>query len=217
MTPATMQRAFITGGNGALAQALARLLRGNGWEVTAPPRAELDVTDAAAVADHCAGRSVDLLVCAAGVVRDQPLAKITAEAWEEIWAVNFTGAAACAAAVIPAMRTAGAGHIVFISSHSAHHPPPGQASYAAAKAALLGLTRDLSRRHGPSNIRVNAILPGFMETPMTRAVTASRRAAVLADHALGRFNTTDSVASFIHHLHEQLPHTSGQVFQLDSR
>jgi 3-oxoacyl-[acyl-carrier protein] reductase len=217
MNVAPLKHAVVTGGEGGLATALARHLRENAWQVSAPGRGELDVTDPPAIGRFFQGKTIDLLVCAAGSISDQALAMTRPEAWEEIWAVNFTGAAACAAAAIPGMRSAGAGHIVFISSHSALHPPPGQASYAAAKAALLGLTRDLSRRHGPTNLRINAILPGFLETPMTQAVPEKRRAAVLAEHALGRFNTVEAVAGFIHFLHEQLPHTSGQVFQLDSR
>jgi len=217
MSSVPPQHAVITGGRGGLATALARHLRENGWQVSAPARAELDVTDLPAIGRYFEGKAIDLLVCAAGSIADQVLAKTQPEAWDALWSTNFSGAAACATAALPAMLRAGAGHIVFISSHSAFHPPPGQAAYAAAKAALLGLTRDLSQRHGPANIRVNAILPGFLETPMTRSVPEKRRAAVLADHALGRFNTAAAVAGFILQLHDHLPHTSGQVFQLDSR
>jgi 3-oxoacyl-[acyl-carrier protein] reductase len=115
------------------------------------------------------------------------------------------------------MIARGHGHIVFISSHSAKHPPVGQAAYASAKAALLGLTADLAALHGASNIRINAVLPGFVETRMTENVTETRRKQVLADHSLGRFNTCREAAAFIRFLHHELPHTSGQVFQLDSR
>lgn len=90
-------------------------------------------------------------------------------------------------------------------------------AYATAKAALLGLTTALADEHGPSGLRVNAILPGFLETKMTRAVSGKRKSEVLENHALGRFNTPDAVAAFIFHLQEDLPHTSGRIFQLDSR
>jgi len=211
------QHAVITGGTGSLGRALAAALQDVCRTVEAPGSRELDVRDSAAIAGYFAQRRVDLLVCAAGITRDAPLARLTENAWDETWAVNFAGAAACAKAVLPGMISRGAGHIVFISSHSALHPPVGQAAYAAAKAALLGLVTDLARRHGPSNIRINAVLPGFLETRMTEAVTVPRRAEILAAHALGRFNTSDRVAAFIRFLHHELPHTSGQVFQLDSR
>ena len=182
-----------------------------------PSRGELDMRDATAIERYFHGRQVDLLVCAAGITRDAPLRLLKSEDWNEVWAVNFTGAARCARAAIPGMVAQGGGHIIFISSHSALHPPPGQAAYAAAKASLLGLVADLASRHGSANIRINAVLPGFLETRMTESVTPRRRNEVLADHALCRFNTCTQVASFVRFLHHQLPHTSGQVFQLDSR
>jgi 3-oxoacyl-[acyl-carrier protein] reductase len=211
------QHAVITGGTGSLGRALACALQDPCWTLAAPGSHELDVRDPAAIERFFNARPVDLLVCAAGITRDAPFAKLSENAWNETWAVNFTGAAACAHAVLPGMIERGCGHIIFISSFSALHPPPGQAAYATAKAALLGLTRDLAGRHGPSNIRVNAILPGFLESRMTEAVSDSRRAEVLAAHTLGRFNTCDRVAAFIRFLHHELPHTSGQLFQLDSR
>jgi 3-oxoacyl-[acyl-carrier protein] reductase len=131
--------------------------------------------------------------------------------------VNYQAAAACAAAALPSMIGRGCGHLIFISSHSALHPPVGQLPYATAKAALLGLTASLARINGLHGIRVNAILPGFLETPMTESVSGKRKTGILGQHALGRFNTPDTVAKFIRHLHEDLPHTSGQIFQLDSR
>ncbi len=115
------------------------------------------------------------------------------------------------------MRERNGGHIIFISSYSAIHPPIGQAAYAASKAALLGLTQGLAAELGPMGIRVNAVLPGFMETPMTCAVSDGRRIEILSDHSLGRFNTPAIISKFIRHLQEDLVHTSGQVFNLDSR
>ena len=111
----------------------------------------------------------------------------------------------------------GNGHIVFISSYSALHPPLGQLAYATAKAALLGLTQSLARENGHHGIRVNAVLPGFLETRMTELVSEKRKIEILANHTLGRFNTPVEVAKFIRYLHQDLCHTSGQVFQLDSR
>lgn len=212
-----IQHAVITGGNGSLGQAIARALQGPCWALATPDSRELDVRDRAAIENYFKARPVDLLVCAAGITRDAPLAKLSQNAWDETWTVNFAGAAACAKAALPSMIERGAGHIIFISSFSALHPPAGQTAYATAKAALLGHTRDLAKLHGSSNIRVNAILPGFLETRMTETVSASRRDEVLAAHALGRFNTIDKVGAFIRFIHHELPHTSGQVFQLDSR
>lgn len=169
------------------------------------------------IQDFFESRPVNLLVCGAGMIRDAPLVKTDENLWDEIFAVNYQGAAACATAALPRMIAQGGGHIVFISSQSAIHPPAGQAAYAAAKAALIGLGASLARENGHHGIRVNVILPGFLETRMTGNVSARRRTEVLADHALGRYNTPAAVAKFIRYLHEELPHTSGQIFQLDSR
>ena len=207
----------ITGASGGLGKALAVAFADVGWDAGTPSRSELDVTDPKAMRSYFESRPIDLLVCAAGIVRDAPLALMRENQWDEVFAVNYQGAANCAAAVLPGMIRRGHGHIVFISSYSALHPAAGQAAYAASKAALLGLASDLAARHGASNIRINSVLPGFMETRMTQAVSGPRKTQILADHTLGRFNTPDAVAKFIRHLHEDLPHTSGQVFQLDSR
>ncbi|MGL5019659.1 MAG: SDR family NAD(P)-dependent oxidoreductase, partial [Luteolibacter sp.] len=156
-------------------------------------------------------------ICAAGTLRDAPLARMDESMWDEVFSVNFTAAAACAAAVMPRMIQQGRGHIIFISSYSALHPPIGQTAYATAKAALLGLTESLAQENGPHGIRINTILPGFLETRMTSTVSAVRKTEILNDHVLGRFNTPAAVAKFIRFLHEHLPETSGQVFQLDNR
>ena len=214
---ADMKHAVITGGSGSLGGAIAVALESPGWKVLTPSRIEMDVCDETAVLGFFEGQSADLLVCAAGIVRDAPLLRMTEEAWSDVFTVNFRGAVACARAALPKMIETGAGHIIFISSYSALHPPVGQSAYATAKAALLGLTEDLARSYGPSNIRVNVILPGFLETRMTKEVTAKRRGEVLEAHVLHRFNTPETVGKFIRHLHHDLPHTSGQVFQLDSR
>ncbi|MCF7676250.1 MAG: SDR family oxidoreductase [Akkermansiaceae bacterium] len=212
-----MQHLVITGGSGGLGSAIAEAFRNPQWNIAAPGRRELDVADPAAIAAFFSNLPVDLLVCAAGLTGEQPLARLPESIWDEVLAVNFTGAAACARAVLPGMIARGSGHLLFVSSFSALHPPPGLTAYATAKAALLGLTRDLAARHGAQGVRVNAILPGFLETRMTREVTSRRRAAVLAEHTLGAFNTPQAAAGFIHFLHHHLPHTSGQHFQLDSR
>jgi 3-oxoacyl-[acyl-carrier protein] reductase len=214
---AEKHHAVITGGTGSLGQAVSDALQAPDWTILAPGSRELDVRNEAAVLSYFEHRCVDLLVCAAGIIRDTPLIRLAEAAWDETWAVNYAGALSCANAVLPGMAQRRAGHIVFISSFSALHPPVGQAAYAAAKAALLGLVTDLAQQNGCSNIRINAVLPGFLETRMTEVVTKQRREEILESHVLGRFNTCQAVGAFIGFLHHQLPHTSGQVFQLDSR
>jgi len=211
------KHAIITGGTGGLGSAIAIELRNHGWRVNALGTSDLDLRDDAAIGSYFGNHTPDLLVCGAGITRDAPLARLDEAAWDETYQVNFRAAYRCAEGVIPGMIERGYGHILFISSQSAVHPPIGQTAYATAKAALLGLTTDLAGEYGSGNIRVNAILPGFLETRMTQSVSSKRREEVLASHHLGRFNTPEAVAAFVRCLHEDLPHTSGQVFRLDSR
>lgn len=207
----------ITGGEGDLGQAMAGEFRNAGWRVEAPGRAVLDVTASESVATFFKGRETDLLVCNAGLTRDLPLLKLAESDWDEVMAANLSGAAHCAKAALRGMVKRRSGHIVFISSFSALHPPAGQAAYVAAKAGLIGLGKSLAREVGGAGIRVNVVLPGFLETKMTTGVSDERREQVKSEHVLGRFNTVEAVARFIRTLQEDLPHTSGQVFQLDSR
>ena len=209
--------AVITGGAGSLGRAMAIELLSHDVVVDAPGRDALDVTSKKSIADYFQDRPLDLLICNAGITRDAPLALLGETQWDEVYQVNYLGALHCAQAALPHLLSKGAGHIIFISSFSAKHPPLGQNAYATAKAALLGLVSDFSVRYGASNIRVNAILPGFLETRMTAVVSDERRDQVLAHHALGRFNSCGAVAKFIRFLHLEMPHTSGQHFQLDSR
>lgn len=209
--------AVVTGGTGGLGSALALELSSSAWKVDAPGSSDFDLNDAGQIRSYFDNKKPELLVCAAGITRDALLVRMNEANWDETWAVNFFGAAICANAVLPGMIERGLGHVVFISSWSALHPPLGQAAYGASKSAILGLVKDLAKIHGPSNIRINAVLPGFLETRMTSGLSMIRREQIRNEHTLGRFNTCGHVASFIRILHENLPHTSGQVFQLDSR
>jgi 3-oxoacyl-[acyl-carrier protein] reductase len=212
-----LKRVVITGGTGGLGMAIAAVFREKGWEVSALGRKDLNLANVDAVGRFFAEQSWDLLVCAAGIIRDEPLARIEESSWDDVVAVNFTAAAVCAAAMVPGMISRGRGHVIFISSYAALHPAAGQAAYAAAKAALLGLAKDLAERHGREGLRFNAVLPGFLETPMTDAVSPRRKEAIRSLHHLGEFNTPAAAAEFVWFLEERMPMTSGQVFQLDSR
>lgn len=214
---ADASQVVITGGAGTLAQAVASAFSIDGTVVQAPTRDQLDVSDPRSVEGFFRKHEPALLVCNAGITRDATLARMTPADWDAVWRVNFTGALHCARAVLPSMRRRRRGHIVFISSHAAIRPFFGQSAYAASKAALHGLVASMAAECGADGIRVNAVLPGFLETRMTSRISADRRAQVLGEHALGRFNTTEVAARFLRFLHLELPHTSGQVFQLDSR
>ena len=157
-----------------------------------------------------------LVVADAGLVVDALTATMTSMQWENVLSVNLDGAFRCSRAALKMMVKQRSGHIINIGSFSALSGPVGQANYAAAKAGLLGLTKSLALEYGQRNIRCNCVLPGFLETKMTRALLEKRRPEILATHALGRLNSIADAARFIAQL-DSFSHLSGQVFQLDSR
>lgn len=216
-----LEQALITGGEGSLAKEISVSLCNGGMKVHAPSRAELDVTSQCSVDYYFQElEELDLLVCNAGVTRDGSLMKLSEYQWDEVMDVNLKGAFRTARAAVEIMlkrRENRKGHIVFTSSYSAYHPPAGQANYAAAKAGLEGFAKSLAQEVGSRNIRVNVVVPGFMDTRMTEDLPGEVKQLAKNKHLLGRYNTPEKVAEFICFLHQQMEHTSGQVFNLDSR
>lgn len=211
--------AVITGGAGDLAQAIATELRQAGFEVLTPGRDALDVTSADSVRAFFAGvKRLDLLVNNAGVCRDVSVAKMTEADFDHVVDVNLKGAFLVAQSAVKLMSKQRHGHLVNIGSYSALSGPAGQANYAAAKAGLIGFTQSVAKEYGAGNIRANCVLPGFLETKMTRHLLedAAWRESLMSQHTLGRLNTAQDVARFIDFLHS-MENVSGQVFQLDSR
>lgn len=212
-------RLTITGGHGSLARSIASYFSEHQPEadILTPGREELDVTQALSCQTYFRQHPCDLLICNAGKSDHGLLSKTSLTAWEEILKINLHGAAQCAREVSRGMLRQRQGHIIFLSSYSAIHPPMGQVAYASAKAGLCGLAKSLAQEWGRANIRVNVVLPGFLDNRMTRDLSDDRKQQVLQAHCLERLNTEQHVASFLHHLHFFLPHTSGQIFNLDSR
>jgi 2-hydroxycyclohexanecarboxyl-CoA dehydrogenase len=176
-----VKNAVVTGGGSGIGQAVARRLRVDGLNVATldltPSEDELaftaDVTDRAAVdaaLTEIRGRlgPVTVLVNAAGLERFKRFTDITFDDWQRVIDVNLNGVFHCIQAVLPDMVEAGWGRIVNISSSSTHSGQPYMAPYVAAKSAVNGLTKSLALEYGPSGITVNAVPPGFIDTPMLR-------------------------------------------------
>jgi 3-oxoacyl-[acyl-carrier protein] reductase len=209
--------ALITGGAGELAGAIAQELTSRGYSVQRPSKAELDVRHAASVNAYFSGiQRLDLLINNAGVRADALMVNLTETAWDHVVDTNLKGAFLVSQAAIKIMSQQRHGHIINIASVSALTGPAGQANYAAAKAGLIALTQSLAQELGRRNVRVNCVLPGWLETKFTQSVTPQVAAAALKAHALGRFNTLAEAARAIAFL-DTLENLSGQVIQLDSR
>jgi 3-oxoacyl-[acyl-carrier protein] reductase len=113
---------------------------------------------------------IDILVNNAGIIRDALVHKMTEEQWDDVIRVDLSGAFNCIQAVAEHMLQRGSGSIVNVSSVSGVYGNVGQVNYSAAKAGLIGITKTLSKELGKKGIRVNAVAPGFIKTPMTASV-----------------------------------------------
>ncbi|MHA7652792.1 SDR family NAD(P)-dependent oxidoreductase [Mycobacterium sp. ML4] len=176
-----MRTAVVTGGGSGIGLAVARRLRADGRNVAAidlkPSDDDLcytaDVTDRGQVdAALSAIRErlgpVTILVNAAGLDGFKRFTNITFGDWQRVIDVNLHGVFHMIQAVLPDMLEAGWGRIVNISSSSTHSGVPYMTHYVAAKSAVNGLTKSLALEYGPSGITVNAVPPGFIDTPMLR-------------------------------------------------
>jgi 3-oxoacyl-[acyl-carrier protein] reductase len=209
--------AVITGGGGDLALAIIAELRQHDVQVLTPGREQLDVTNEQSVTAFFNSLDrVDLLINNAGARHDALCAAMTEREWNDVLAVNLTGAFLCSRAAAVLMLRQRSGHIVNIGSFSARAGTLGQANYAAAKAALIGLTTSMARELGRRNVRVNCVSPGFIQTKFVADMSAEVVEQTRQLHELGRFNTVEDAAKFIVFI-DSLQHTSGQVFQLGSR
>lgn len=163
---------------------------------------EPEVKDAVDEVVRRAGR-LDVLVNNAGVNAYFDATEMTEAEWDAVFAVDLKGAWLCAKHALPAMKRGGGGSIVNIASIHANLTIAGMFPYAAAKSGLVGLTRSLALDHGPANIRVNAVLPGWTRTRLIEEwfrrqpdpVEAERQ--VLAVHPLGRLSTPMEVANLV--------------------
>jgi 3-oxoacyl-[acyl-carrier protein] reductase len=209
---------LITGGDGSLAQALRECFESVGYEIAAPGRSCLDVSDRHSVGAffRTLSEPVELVINQAGSLRDGSLLKMNEADWDKVLDAHLKGTWLVSQAYAASLQGR-PGHLIQVGSYSGLVGPAGQCNYAAAKAGLIGLTQSLAREWGAQSIRSNIVLPGFLETAMTASLTDVQRAKFREDHVLGSFNTVHHVAKFVRFLHEDLPHVSGQTFQLDSR
>lgn len=159
---------------------------------------------------------IDILVNNAGINRDGVLWKMTEEQWDAVIDVNLKGCFNYLRAVSPKFRGQKSGTIVNVSSINGMRGKFGQANYAASKAGIIGLTKSAARELGPSNVTVNAVAPGFVETDMTLTLPENVRRQALQETALGRFARPEDVADVIVFLASgQARHITGEIVRVD--
>jgi 3-oxoacyl-[acyl-carrier protein] reductase len=140
---------------------------------------------------------LDILVNNAAITRDGLAMRMKAEDWEAVIRTNLTGAHLCIQQALPTMMRARAGRIINIASVVAQMGNAGQSNYVAAKAGLIGLTKAIAIEISSRNITVNAVAPGFIETPMTDVLGDKVKEELTTRIPLGRMGSTRDVAAAI--------------------
>ena len=221
------QHALVTGAGSGVGRCIAEALSAAGAQVTLVGRRlqplemlandlagatavaadvtdEQQVTEALEVARRAHG-PIDILIASAGAADSAPLAKTTLTMWHAMLTVNLTGVFLCARGVLPDMLARGAGRIVSIASTAGLKGYPYVSAYCAAKHGVVGFTRALSVETAGSGVTVNAICPGFIDTPLlersiekicaqTGKSAEQVRTSLMRSNPQGRFITPQEVA-----------------------
>jgi 3-oxoacyl-[acyl-carrier protein] reductase len=223
--------ALVTGASQGIGETIARRLAAAGAAVLVAARNEekaasvaasiaeaggtaeavrLDVADPASVSEVFRGIAerhgkLDVLVNNAGITDDGLLLRMSKESWDRVLATDLTGVfLVTQEAVKLMMKKRVAGRIVTVGSVVGLMGNAGQANYAAAKAGVVGFTLSLAREIGSRGITVNAVAPGYIETPMTAALSDEQRKALASKIVLGRLGTGDDVAGAVLYLASDL-------------
>jgi 3-oxoacyl-[acyl-carrier protein] reductase len=148
----------------------------------------------AVLADH---GTVHILVNNAGITKDGLAMRMKLADFEDVLRTNLTGSFLLTQALISPMMKARWGRIINITSVVGEVGAAGQANYAASKAGMIGLTKSLAREFASRGITVNAVAPGFIETPMTDVLTEAQKAGILAQIPLARYGSDADIAAAV--------------------
>lgn len=233
---------LITGGAGGIGRETARQFLDRGasvelWDMDAKTGKDLidswsdegydvhfqkvNVTDFDAVKaamdslQHRWGK-LDVLVNNAGITKDATLKKMSAEDWQKVIDVNLSGVFYCGKAAAELMREHESGVILNASSVVGLYGNFGQSNYVATKSGVIGLTKTWARELGRKGIRVNAVAPGFIETPMVQTVPDNILEKLKNQTPLGRLGRPEDIASaYVYLASDQAAFITGTVLQVD--
>ena len=183
--------------------------------VMADVSSSADVTKMVETAITTYGK-IDILVNNAGITRDQLTMKMTDEEWDKVLAIDLKSVFLCTRAVLRPMLKQRSGRIISMSSVVGIIGNAGQANYAAAKAGIIGFTKAIAKEVASRGITVNAIAPGFIDTPMTQTLPAERKQALMNSIPLGYLGTPRDIAETVAFLaSEEARYITGQVITVD--
>ena len=220
----TGKTALVTGASGGIGGAIARSLHAQGATVVLSGtrteqleslRSELrertfvapcnlavaaEVDGLLAMAEAACGNTIDILVNNAAITRDNLFLRMKDEQWDQVIAVNLTAPFKLSRAALRQMLKKQWGRIISITSVVGITGNPGQANYAAAKAALIGMTKSVAAEVAGRNITVNCVAPGFIASAMTDVLKPEQKTAILSRIPAGRMGDAQDVAAAVVYL-----------------
>ena len=231
--------AVVTGGCGGIGRAVCQRFHAEGAVVYATDVASLDFSesnihvlhhdvgseeDAKAVMAHVAAEHgrLDILVNAAGIEIEKTIEETTLDEWNQSFSVNVSGTFLTSKHALPLMRKADAGSIINFGSYDGFIADPSLAVYCATKGAVHALTRAMACDHGPEGIRVNAVCPGYVNTPMLQSFFGesgnieSLKQAVRDVHPIRNYGEPEDIANLVNWLAgDEARYASGQLWIID--
>ena len=231
--------AVVTGGEGGIGQAICDRFAREGAQVVSADLAQrrdsterirfhqYDVTceeQAGALFDSLAADwgHLDILVNAAGIEIEKTIEETSLEEWNRIFAINVTGTFLASKHSLPLLRKSAAASVINFGSYDGFIADPGLAAYCATKGAVHALTRAMACDHGPEGIRVNAICPGYVETPMLAsffgdgADSEAQRQAAREVHPTKTYGQPEDIANLVNWLaSDEARYASGQLWVID--
>ncbi len=231
--------AFVTGGTGGIGSAICARFAREGAQVIAadlsqqgklPDQVEFaayDVTDETICQNTFATLAerwdkLDILINAAGIEIEKTIEDTTLEEWNRIFAINVTGMFLTSKYALPLLRKSDGASVINFGSYDGYIADPGLAAYCATKGAVHALTRAMACDHGPEGIRVNAICPGYVDTPMLQSFFGesgdieSLKKAVRDVHPTRTYGTPEDIANLVNWLaSDEARYASGQLWVID--